>query len=203
MWFEDTLSEIFKDKWSHLEAKKYIDEVRRAADVVSLFRTPAIDLSQIGAGISGLVPVPVASDFDIQSLIELSACETKQYTVTTPDEWRQFFDSCYTVRFKCKKRWQDPDAENYALNEWIVSEDYIGDPKVRPLEVKNGKLPEDIIVTAFDSEKCRRIIISGLHRGAAVTIRTRECDPAIPPVRVYECRGKNIDRIFPCDLLHF
>lgn len=183
------MAEIFAGKWLQLKPGSYIDEVRRSSDLISLIR-----VCQTGQ--------QIASNFDIESLVGLSNLETRQYTITGPEEWNELANSCYTVRYKCEKHWQDQDAKNYSLVEWIGSEDYLRDKKVRPLEVKDGKLPDDIIVTAYDTEKDIRLIVSGLHRAAALTIRTRECDSAIPSVRIYECRGRNVGILFPCDFVH-
>src|SRR2546422_5951316 len=110
------LTDIYIGKWNELDPKKYIDEVRRSADVVSLFRRIVVDLAQFHPSLSGkAIPFEVASDFELKSLIELSGLETKEYTVTTPEGWKECSDSCYTVRFKCSKRWQDLDAKHYTL----------------------------------------------------------------------------------------
>jgi hypothetical protein len=59
----------------------------------------------------------------------------------------------------------------------------------------------DIIVTAYDTKKDKRLIIDGIHRAAILTPETeKQC--SMPSARIYECYGDNVDKIFPCDFSH-
>ena len=47
-------------------------------------------------------------------------------------------------------------------------------------------LTDDIIITAYDTDKRKRLIIDGIHRAS---ILTNECDVEFSPVKIYECYG--------------
>jgi hypothetical protein len=63
------------------------------------------------------------------------------------------------------------------------------------------KTKDDSIITVYDQTIQRRLIVDGIHRAAALTM---ECegspDAKILPVTIFECFGRNVNVIFPCDI---
>ena len=57
----------------------------------------------------------------------------------------------------------------------------------------------EVIITVFDTKKDKRLLIDGLHRAAALTMVCEE-NISIPKIVIYECYGKRVDIIFPCDI---
>lgn len=189
----DSISDVLDGKWSPLDPLHFINENRRSADVIWLGR-----VLQTQGTFYGLV-----TNDDLTSLIKVLGLETRQYNCNNPNECNSILSSCHTVRFKDGKKWQDENAGNYYLDEWTRSEDYKSDPKVRKLELKDGKLEEDVITTAYNPQTNTRIIISGLHRAAALYKKIMEKDRTIPSFRIFECSGSRIGWLFPCDFSHF
>ena len=63
------------------------------------------------------------------------------------------------------------------------------------------KTKDDSIITVYDQTIQGRLIVDGIHRAVALTM---ECegspDAKILPVTIFECFGRNVNVIFPCDI---
>jgi hypothetical protein len=140
--------------------------------------------------------VQLATDDDLISLFKISRLGTRQCSIASYDAWESFSESCYLVRYKYGKQWQDEDAENYTLKEFASEKQ--NDPEF----TRKGEFAHNIIISAYDTQRDKRVIIDGIHRSV---ILTNECvsQQKVPTATIYECYGTTVDRIFPCDFSHF
>jgi hypothetical protein len=60
------------------------------------------------------------------------------------------------------------------------------------------RFSDNVIITIFDTNKQKRLIVDGMYRAAALTICS-ETGVSIPDVKVLECYGDRIDVLFPRD----
>ena len=181
------MADTFTGKWAPLTAKTYIDETRKATQVIWLGRIGVLNQKYV---------VQLATDDDLISLLKISGLGTRQCSIATYDAWDGFSESCYLVRYKYNKQWQHEEAENYTLKEFALE-------KQNESEfIRNREFSHNIIITGYDTQRDKRVIIDGLHRAV---ILTNECEKQlrIPNAMIYECYGAKIDRIFPCDFSHF
>jgi hypothetical protein len=180
------VADTFTGKWAPLTAKAYVDETREATQVIWLGRIAALNQQKVA----------FATDDDLISLFQISRLGTRQWSIASYDAWESFSESCYLVRYKYGKQWQDEDAENYTLKEFACEKQK--DPEF----TREGEFTHNIIISAYDTQRDKRVIIDGIHRA---TILTVECEKRlrIPKATIYECYGDAVDRIFPCDFSHF
>jgi hypothetical protein len=94
----------------------------------------------------------------------------------------------YLVRYH-----DDQNAVHYTLREWGAMN---GDnPKFKE---KTG----DILISAYDTLKNKRVILDGVHRGAVMSsVHSNESD--FVNRIVYEWFGRNVKELFPNDFKQF
>ena len=99
--------------------------------------------------------------------------------------------------------WHSPDAVNYPLRELAV--DTKGSPefirKFDPLTFEPEDFGDNVLVTACDTKKNRRIILDGTHRAVILTNESN-MKLLFPSASIIECYGDEVDRLFPFDLGH-
>ncbi|MBI4548286.1 MAG: hypothetical protein HY707_09915 [Ignavibacteriae bacterium] len=176
----------FTGRWNPLLEKTYIDETRKATQVIWLGRIAVLNQ----------YVVRLVTDNDLLCLFKIIGLCTRQCSIDSYDQWNHFADSCYLVRYKNDKQWQREDAENYTLKE------FASDKQNDPEFTRQGEFTGNIIISAYDTQRDKRVIIDGIHRA---TILTNECEKQlrIPNATIYECYGDKVDRIFSCDFCHF
>ena len=181
------MADRFQGQWDPLGEQTYIDETRKATQVIWLGRIAVLNQQYV---------VQLATDDDLISLLKISGLGTRQCSIGSYDAWESFSESCYLVRYKNGKQWQHEDAENYTLKEFASEKQ--NDPEF----ARKGEFTHKIIISAYDTQRDKRVIIDGVHRA---TILTNECEKRlrIPNATIYECYGGTVDRIFPCDFSHF
>jgi len=184
------MTDIFQMQWKSLPEQTYIDEARGTTKVIWLGRLSAIETG------ADRIPVQVVTENDLLSLFKIIGLRTRQCSIDSYDQWEKFEESCHLVRYKNGKFWQDEDAENYALTEFAVEKE--NDPEF----IRNGEFNRHIIITGYDTQRDKRLIIDGIDRSTILTNERRKRH-RVPTATIYECYGSTVDRIFPCDFSHF
>jgi hypothetical protein len=186
------MTDVFQVNWKPLSSQEYLDAARKATDLIWLGRSAYVPIPGVP------IILQVATDQDLIDLFNLLDIKTRRYEINQSyDEWKEFSNSCFTVWYKNNKGWKDVGAQNYMLSE-LVSEKI---PKNDSDFMRTRDFENDIIVTAYDTKKDKRLIIDGIHRAAILTSETeKQC--SMPSARIYECYGDNVDKIFPCDFSH-
>jgi hypothetical protein len=142
------------------------------------------------------------SNDDLIPLLNDSNLETKSYLISSYNDWDSFAKTCYVVWYRDGKDWKDPIAQNYTLIE--LAEEKKADPRfIRKLVPAHGisEFTSNIILTAYDPEAAKRLIVDGVRRSVILTNESIN-HRRIPNAIIYECQGKHVDRIFPADFAH-
>ena len=105
--------------------------------------------------------------------------------------------------------WKAINGKKQLLDDWLETsharekaDDTNGNPtgKCHFFRYNEEKFKEDnVMITVFDTVKQRRLMVDGLHRGAALTIACEEGNN-ISQVRIIESAGNQVNVIFPCDV---
>lgn len=90
-------------------------------------------------------------------------------------------------------RHYNPKAVHFTVQDFGTK--HGNDPKYQS---KTG----DILISAFDTVKNKRVIVDGIHR-AAVMSSVYSKDNDYTNRIVYEWRGSNVSEIFPYDFMQF
>ena len=182
----------FEGKWNKLDETSYLDQAKATTKVIWLGRPTKFI-------VAGIPIVTELSNDDLIALFRVSGLETKSYLISSYGDWEEFSKSCHTIWYKDGKDWKDRDAQNYNLHELVHEREK--DPKfIRHVDPATGvsEFDSDIIVTAYDPEIRKRLIVDGIHRAVILTNETKQ-RTRIPRAMIYECQGRAVDRIFPCD----
>jgi hypothetical protein len=185
----------FKVNWSHIEPMNYVSSLMDETGVIWLGRTLVITDPRR----TFIAKFPLVPPEEIVILFNNTNTLTRQYTIRSCFDWKAFADSCYVLGCKDNKSWRDAEGEKMNLKDW--SQNKRNEAKFN----RSGNEPfsKDIIFTAYDSNKQKRLIIDGTHRA---TILTNDCwdkkeNIQIQPMHIWECYGSLVLAIFPCDII--
>jgi hypothetical protein len=105
-------------------------------------------------------------------------------------------DSCYYLSCKDGKNWQNEDGRKQTFKEWMEADNH---RKKEKYIFDSSRFEDNVIITAYDTVKQKRLVLDGQHRASAITIAC-EKGVSMPEVRVFECYGNAVSMIFPCDV---
>jgi hypothetical protein len=135
---------------------------------------------------------------DLLTLCNKIGVQARQLKVGTRDVWqKEVAKDGYVVRYHDGKgrdaKCDDPKAVHYTLQDWGAK--HGNDPEYQS---KTG----DILISAFDTIKNKRVIVDGVHRGAVMSSKySRDSDYS--DRIVYEWYGHKVRVIFPYDFMQF
>jgi hypothetical protein len=124
--------------------------------------------------------------------------QARQLKIGTQEVWQQEIEpDCYVVRYHDgtgkQVNYDDTKAVHFTVQDWGA---------------KHGNDPEyqnkigNILVSAFDTIKNKRIIVDGVHRGAVMSSAYSKDNDYTDRV-VYEWYSPNVKEIFPNDFKQF
>jgi hypothetical protein len=186
------MADLFCMKWNDLSRLEFVQYTMYNTGVIWLGRTAlVIDSHSRQIGACFLIPPE-----DLISLFNVTDTKTRECIINRGVDWKNFSDSCYVLGCKDNKTWRDAEGKKLPLKEWA-------DEKRHKQEfIRDRPFDNDIIITVYDTDKQKRLIIDGIHRA---TILTNECEnrhvELLSPMRVWECYGKQVITIFPCDII--
>lgn len=112
------------------------------------------------------------------------------------NEWNYLhMGNSYLPKYKNGKSWNDPNAQNYTLDEYTLQ---------APSNIKNYaeevlKRSEVLQITsAYHTKTEQRLIVDGVNRAIALQRKVNSHEN-IPEIRLLECYGIHVDKSFPCD----
>ena len=122
--------------------------------------------------------------------------QATQLKVGTRKVWQQEIETnCYVVRYHegtgKEVNYDDPNAVHFTVQDWGVK--HGNDPEYQK---KTG----NILISAFDTIKNKRVIIDGVHRGAVMSSAYSKDNDYTDKI-VYEWYGSNVKDIFPYDFM--
>jgi hypothetical protein len=110
--------------------------------------------------------------------------------IKSNSDWKTILEPSFLPDYKDQKSWKDPLAKNYLVIEksWLSKE-----------ELRSYK--DIIIITAYDSDLNKRLVVDGMKRSIAIQRLVNQNIP-IPELELIECYGPNIKLVFKDDFLH-
>ena len=125
------------------------------------------------------------------SLVNLSELRGfRKYIIKSNSDWKTILEPSFLPDYKDQKSWNDPLAKNYLVIEksWLSKEELRSDKDI-------------IIITAYDSDLNKRLVVDGMKRSIAIQRLVNQNIP-IPELELIECYGPNIKLVFKDDFLH-
>jgi hypothetical protein len=174
---------MFEENWNSIPHEEYIAETRKRTRIIWVGNT--FWYCQNGSVICHF------GRFSLNELVALFNVTKTQYrklSINSCDQWKEFFDSCNSTNCKNGKNWMDINVKKLTLKEWMITADVRTKPE---FQFDEKRFNDNIIITVYDSRKQRRLIIDGIHRGAALTIA---CEKPYT-------RGDEVITIFPFDII--
>lgn len=132
---------------------------------------------------------------DLVILFDVTETKTRKCTINQGTDWKRFSDSCYVQGCMGGKTWKDVDGKKMPLRTW--AKEKRNDHEF----IRNRAFDNDIIITAYDTDKRKRLIIDGIHRASILTNECENRNIEFTPMKIYECYGKLVMTIFPCDII--
>jgi len=101
-----------------------------------------------------------ASNSILLPLCDKIGIRSRQCRISYPEVWQAYANTCLVVSY-CDDRgndigWFAPQAKHRTLQDWAVL--HGDDPSF--------KRPGRIFVSAYDTAKCKTIMVDGIHRAA-------------------------------------
>jgi hypothetical protein len=183
---------MFEGNWNFVSHQEYILETRKRTRIIWLGNT----FSYFQDG-SIICYVERFSLNELVTLFSATGTQSKKISIGSCNEWKDFSDSCYSISCKNGKNWKDVDAKKESLKEWMIRTNVSAKPE---FQFNEKKFQDNVIITTYDDGKQKRLIIDGLHRGAALTMACTNQN-RIPPVTIFECSGNLVTTIFPFDII--
>lgn len=114
----------------------------------------------------------------------------RKYIIKSNTDWKNILERSFLPDYKYQISWNDPLAKNYLLIEksWLSKE-----------KLKSEK--DIVIITAYDSDLNKRLVVEGMKRSIAIQRLVNQNIP-IPELELIECYGPNIKLIFKDDFMH-
>jgi hypothetical protein len=164
--------------WNHLDLQELIRKTKELTLV-----------AWIGGILSPQDVLTKCNELDVQA---------RRLKVGTREVWQnEIENNGYVVSYHDGKgnlaNYNDPNAVHYTLQEYGAI--HGNDPEYQS---KTG----DVLISAFDTIKKKRVIVDGIHRAAVMSSEYSK-DSDFTDRKVYEWYGPNVKEIFPYDFMQF
>ena len=185
------MADSFSADWAQINILEFVQYTMFNTGVIWLGRSAfVIDQHSRQIGACFLVPPE-----ELVSLFSVTETKTRECIINRGNDWKNFSDSCYVQGCMDGKTWKDVDGKKMPLREW--AKEKRNDHEF----TRNRSFDNDIIITAYDTDKRKRLIIDGIRRASILTNECENKDAEFSPMKIWECYGKQLMTIFPCDII--
>ena len=185
------MADTFSADWAQINILEFVQYTMFNTGVIWLGRSAfVIDQHSRQIGACFLV-----NPEDLVSLFNITETKTRECIINRSHDWKTFSDSCYVQGCMDGKTWKDVDGKKMPLREW--AKEKRNDHEF----TRNRSFDDDIIITAYDADKRKRLIIDGIRRASILTNECENKDAEFSPMKIWECYGKQLITIFPCDII--
>lgn len=135
---------------------------------------------------------------DTVALFELTNTRVRRGHIDNWHNWRLFTGVCYTL---VAADWKYKDQKKVLLQDANLNPEWFG-------KLERSRF-EPTLFSLYDVNKHKHLLIDGTKRALALTrhdsiaLSMRYKGKGLrkfAPVEIWECYGRNLDPIFPCDL---